>query len=371
MNSSRLLNRLDSEIASTTDMLSINCLRVERACYLCRQGHCDEARSTVLEIREYYRRVPNLEISVWLSLAEGLLIHFSNMGTLARDKFHRAYALSAAGGLTQMNSVCAAWLANMDYLLGDMKSMVHHVGQSLGFASEENHSARSRANLVVAHAYHLSARLDLARPWYAKAHQHAVAEGDDATVSALMHNMAWLRFANLLQETVCGSTISASGEHALSSANSTLQWDSMKGSTSLQALAPILRAQILVVSGQFHEALSLYEKHMSSAILQGMEKQHANLVADQAWCRVNMSQRDAAFSDAYYAESLINPVGHFDDRAPAHSRLAQVYSALGLPDSAARHSEFAKIAWHGHTELQNQTLSYLADLAKFAAPHKL
>ena len=362
MKQSRLLSKLDAAIAASAEPLEVHCLRVERACYLARRGQFDEARATLVELRQRYEQRPNVVASAWLSLAEGLLIHFSNMGWQARDKIHRAYALSAAAGLLQLNALSAAWLANMDYLIGDMAGMARFVGQALELAAKDNHSALSRANLVVAHAYHLAGRLDLARPWYARAHEHATAEGDDATISALMHNMAWLRSANLRQETLSGVATSPSGEHALASVESTLQFDSLVGATSLFALAPVLRAQILTVKGNFSEALVAYEEYLAPAIQQGMNRMHANLLADQAWCRMNLGQAQAAQADAKAAESLIDGRGHFDDRASAHSRLSQVFKALGDTESSAKHSEQARAAWEGHRNLQQCIIEILHDM---------
>ncbi len=305
-------------------------------------------------------------VSAWLSLAEGLLIHFSNMGQQARDKVHRAYALSAAAGLTQMNALSAAWLAHMDYLAVNMSGMARFVRQALKLADIHNHSALSRANLVVADAYHLAGRLDLAKPWYAKAHEHATAEGDDATISALMHNMAWLRSANLRQETLNGGVVTPSGEHALASVNSTLQFDSLVGAASLSALSPILRAQILAVKGEFADALAAYEEYLASAIQQGMTRLHANLLADQAWCRMNLGQTQGAQADAHAAEALIDPKDHFDDQASAHSRLAQVFAALGDSTASTKHKDLARAAWDGHSRLQQHIIEALSGVSELA-----
>ena len=362
MNPSRLLLRLDAAIAAARDPLSADCLRVELACYLVRRGSFDDVTVTLKELRKQYQTTPNVAMSAWLSLAEGLLIHFSNMGHSARDKILRAHALSVAAGLTQLSAICAAWLANMDYLVADMAGMTRHVSQALSLATQENHAALARANLVVAHAYHLSGRLDLARPWYARAHGHATSEGDDVTISALMHNMAWLRSANLRQETLCGMAATPSGEHALASAESTHQFDTLFGSTSLHTLVPVLRAQILVVKGKFAEGLAILDEYLVPSIDQGMSRMHANLLADQAWCRVNLGQLRGAQIDAEAAAKLVDPNGHHDDQGSAHSRLSQTYAALGNLDLSNHHAELAAEAWAGHEKLQRETINLLSGL---------
>jgi tetratricopeptide (TPR) repeat protein len=362
MNSSRLLARLDAEIAASRDPRIKHCLQAERSCYLARRGRFEEAQATISELRDKYRMGPDPEVSAWLHLAEGLLIHFQSMGPLARDKIQRASALCAAAGITRLGAISAAWLANMDYLVVNMEGMSRHVRRAFENAAETNHSALSRANLVVAHAFHLAARLDLAKPWYARAHFHATTEGDDATLGALIHNMAWLRCANLRQETLCGTAFSPSGEYALVGVDSTLQFDNLFGDTSLDALAPVLRAQVLAAKERFREALAAYREYLLPAVKQGLNRLHANFLADQAWCLVNLGDIDSARIDADLAESLIDPDGQFDDRAPAHSRLAQVYAALGDSATSDRHQQMANVAWEGHKALQGRILELLADL---------
>jgi tetratricopeptide (TPR) repeat protein len=363
MNPSRLLLNLDARIAAAKNPVTKDCLRAERAGYLARKGQFDDAKAAIDDLRQSYAPNPHAAVSAWLNLAEGLLIHSTNMGSQARDKIHRAYAFSAATGLTQLNAQCAAWLAHMDYLLVDMAGMTRHLREAFKLADQENHSARSRAHMVVALAYHLAGRLDLARPSYSKAHFHASQEGDETTISALMHNMAWLRSANQRQEIMCGKPISANGEHALASVESTLQFDILFKTTSLDALAPVLRAQVLSMKENYEAALAAYEEYLSLALQQGMNRLHADLLADQAWCRVNVGQTTDAMNDALAAEGLIDPDGQFDDRATAHSRLAQVFSALGDSSKSSMHRDLADKAWHGHTLLQSKTIELLEGLA--------
>jgi hypothetical protein len=47
--------------------------------------------------------------------------------------------------------------------------------------------------LVIADAFHYAGRFDLAKPWYAAAREHALVEGDDAMISAMLHGVAALR----------------------------------------------------------------------------------------------------------------------------------------------------------------------------------
>ena len=359
---SRLLRQLEARIASASSRLSQDCLLAERACYRARQGFLAEAEETINVLRKRYQSDPKDVLSARINLAEGLLRHFRDMHSLSREKFHRAYALSEISENNDLIALTAAWLAHVEYLCGDFELMAKHLHRSIQTSSPTNHAALSRSSLVAADAFHLAGRLDLAQPWYTKARVHANTEGDDATTSAFLHNMAWLRAANLRQTQFCGLAQSPGGEHALISANSVLHFDQIVGTNSLNSLVPILQAQILSLLGESEQALRLYEEHLDLAVREGLNRMHSSLLADQAWCRLQTGDIEAAIRDAVAAQDLMDPKAHPDDRASSHSRLSQVFGATGNLESQKRHAELAEEAWKMHSTMQHTILNCLASL---------
>jgi len=367
---SRLLSRLESATRSARDPVSADCLLAERACYRARQGHADEAQETIRVLRLRYAAQPIDFVIAWINLAEGILHHFRDMDvSRAREKIQRAHALSEVSQQEHLIARTAAWLAHMDYLRGDVESMVRNLRRSLQTATPDNHAALSRSCLVIADALHFSGHLELARPWYTKSRVHATSEGDDATISALMHNMAWLRAANLRQTKFCGLAPNPAGDFALLSADSVLSFDQLLGTASLKSLVPILRAQVLSVLGECAQALVLYEENLTIAVQEGLRRMHSNLLADQAWCRLQLGQTDAARRDALAAEDLLDSRGHHDDRANTHSRLEQVFRAIGDTPSELKHAALAAKAWDQHSQLQQRFVEQVGELAY--APQRL
>lgn len=345
--------------------MSADCLLAERACYRARQGHLDEAQETIRVLRSRYNAQPVDFVIAWINLAEGILHHFRDMDiSRAREKIHRAYALSEVSQQDHLIARTAAWLGHMDYLRGDVESMVRSLRRSLQTATHDNHAALSRSCLVVADAFHFGGQLELAQPWYTKSRVHATAEGDDATISALMHNMAWLRAANLRQIKFCGLAPSPAGDLALLSADSILNFDQLLGTASLKSLVPILRAQILSVLGDCAQALVLYEQNLSIAVQEGLRRMHSNLLADQAWCRLQLGQLEAARRDALAAEDLLDSRGDHDDRANTHSRLEQIFRAIGDSPSELKHAALAANAWNQHSQLQQRFVAQVGELSQ-------
>lgn len=359
---SRLELRLEAEISSASSVLEADCKRAELAAYRVRLGRVEEVELTLKELHQRYKAHPHVAISAWLNLVEGLVGHFGDMGPGARDKILRAHALSSAAGLLPMRALSAAWLAHFDYLEVNVDSMARYISEALTLSTETHHSTRSRLGLVVAQSYHISGYIDIALVWYMKARDHALSDGDDATISALMHNMAWLRGHELRRRFFLEQAEDVSTKHALLSAESTGNFDSIIGAISLGSLIPLLKAQILSVSGRESEALIIYERHLIPALDKGMGRLQSDLVADMAWCRLRIGQTSRARQDAALAALTINPVGHFDDQALAHSRLAQIFQVLGDTETSVLHRRLAIDAWAGHSLLQRRIVEALGSV---------
>lgn len=357
-----LLQRLNTDIGSARSLLEADCLRAQRAAYQARIGAFVQADADLATLHGRYDGKPRAAISAWIHLAEGLRSHYTDLGHAARDKIQRAHALSSAAGLTAIQALCAAWLAHLAYLRMDAAAIARHAGQALQLAAADDHAAQSRANLVVAQALDEAGRFDLAKPWYERARHHAVTEGDDATVSAMMWNKAALRFANLRQLACTGGAAAAIQEQVRLHVESTERFDSLRGVQSLQSLQRILRAQFLTEAGAHEEALALFDAHLDEALQQGLGGIASVLMADQAWCRLRQGDRDAALTAARNAEAHLHQALTHGDRAPAHSRLAQVFGELKRDQEAQRHEGLAAAAWGGHANDQTLLLQALAPL---------
>jgi tetratricopeptide (TPR) repeat protein len=331
---------------------------------LARQGRLDEAKAVAVELRRQYGAAPNVAMSAWLSLAEGLESYFRNLGAVSRDKVLRAHALSAAAGLVTMQALSAAWLAQMDFTRLDIESMARHVKQALELAASQDNSARGRASLVLAQALHVAGRLDLALPWYRRAHAHATAQGDDSAISALMHNMACMRLDNLRQVKLTGRGDEIDTNVVMTGAESTGRFDQLIGASSLKALNPLLRARIHSLQGRPAEALLLYEEHTAIDVDEGFSRMKSDMLSDVAWCRLQLNQRETALSSAIESEQSLVAETQIDDRAATHTRLGWFYAEIGDNEEAQRHQLLASQAWNTYAQLQEQIVELLGTVTE-------
>ncbi|MBK6865634.1 MAG: hypothetical protein IPG91_20045 [Ideonella sp.] len=277
---SRLLSALDARIARTRDPLQNDCLRAERATLLARQGRLDEARAELDRIRARHAAKPNAVVTAWVCLGEGMVVYYGSLGIAARDRFLRALALSEAAHARRVVALSAAWLAQMDFATQDFAALSRHLPHALKYAEPDQHSALSRACLVAAEAFHWAERFDLAMPWYARARHHATFEGDESMLSALMHNMAWLRVAEYRRREVAGELGHAEARQAKLSAESIAQFDGMVGIGVLEdPWSPCCARQVLILEGHARKRWNCWRQINAEGVLASRR-----LTAELAWC---------------------------------------------------------------------------------------
>ena len=197
---SRLLKRLDAEIAAAAGAAQSACLKVQRAVLLARHGAMSQAREDLTSLHLLAFQHPNPELAAWLHFAEGLVSYYTDFSTAAQEKVVRAQAMAKAAALTDLSALCCAWLAQFAYLRHDLGETLTHAAACDAQAKPDDHEARYRLCTVLGLSHDLTGRADLSRDWYAKARAHALADGDDASLSALMYNMAATRTAQVRRE---------------------------------------------------------------------------------------------------------------------------------------------------------------------------
>jgi hypothetical protein len=363
---SRLMAKLDAAIVAAANPIEARCLRAERAGLLARQGQLEAAKAVIDELNAQLAWHPNTPLRAWLALAEGLHGYYSALGRGAQASIEQAYLLAqqGSGALKRLHALTAAWLANMAFANDDMPRMARLLRESLDTASSEHHGPRARAALVAGYAYHFAAESKRAQPWYEASRRHAIAEGDETHLSALMHNQAWMRasqarLALLFDASGADAAQDAAVDHALMGAESIGHYDAGIGTASLGSLVPMLRAQVLTAQDQWADALALFDTHFDSALSEGLTRLAPCLLADRAWCEWHGGSANKAKALVAVAEQALTQACDTDDRAMATGRLAQVCAALGDEPAAQRHREASRQYHAAHREQQRRIAGLL------------
>ncbi len=339
---SRLWRQLDAAIEAAPEPLQRATLRAKRAVLMARHGREDQARDELSSLHMQAFQSPNPALSAWLHYAEGLSSYFSDMGSSAGDKLRRAETAAQTLGLTELQALAAAWQAYMAFVRHDIQALASHAQATRKLADAKHHAALGRLAIVLGIA-HDFAGTDHAQAWYAEARRHASAEGDDASQSALIYNMTAMRVARLRRQHLDSPT-QALPEHLLG-ADSVAHYDAAVDVAVLPDLTPLLRAQLLVLQGDYAQAQALYAEHLPPARARGLARLGSSLLAEVAWCRANLGESDLALQQAQDAELELDLATDTDDRAASLSRLAQVHAVLGRPEQSEALAKRAAAQW--------------------------
>jgi len=355
------LLRLEAEIKSESDPRRKACLRAERAGFLGRQGYFAEAREAIALLQKDLSIRHDAKVAIWIKIAESWIAHYDNQSTTAVDCMKRAHALSAAGRVTDLQSLCAAWLAHFAAGANDFQQMALWIKIALEKAPPDFHAAQTRIALVLALAYHFARRLDLAVPWYAKAREHAFAEGDDGAISSMSFNRAALHTNHALQAAIFENAAPIDTKAAQTAASSTYNFDQLVKTSSLKEWIFMVQAILASVDGNFDRAKLLYDDHLAAACAEGLEHQKSSFLADRAWCNLQLGKIEAAIEDAEMAEQELSHSLYSEDKAVACGRLGQVFDFI-KDDRAEKYKNLAGQYWQDHEIMRAGTLEILLGL---------
>ena len=357
---SRLQRELESTIGSTSDRLVWARSMCRLALHFARQGEREEALKAIGTVRASLGTELDADTAAFLILAEGVLNFCKGDLVAAVDRLRRAYAIANALQGRLAKPICAAWLALMALNTRRFEDVAPFTREALTLAAPDDYQARARASLVLADAFAYSGRFDLARPWYEKARLHATSEGDEATVSAMLHNVAAFRAANVRLADALGTGLPEDARRAAMEAASAEAYDRAIGTKSFGAFLPHVNEQLLIVEKRYAEALIQLNK---IGVVDLPTRVHAVHYADHATCAFAMGDGSLA---AELCQSALGALQEFtmdpDDIAYVSSRLAMIYKESGNDRLADELLSRASDAIAEHRYIQANLFDHLMKL---------
>ena len=360
--SSRLIRDLEATIRSTSDPLIWARSMCRLALHFSRQGEEAQAVEVIVTVRAKFEGSIGPEVAAWLMLAEGVL-NFSkgDLGSSA-DRLKRSYAIASAANIVHTKAVCAAWLAHMALNTRRFEEMASYLREALTLARADDHHARSRACLVLADAFHYAGQFASARPWYEKARLHALGEGDEAAVSAMLHNVAAFRTANVKLADALGTRMPEEAKRASMEATSAAAYDRAIGTRSFNEFIPHVNEQLLIVDGRYKEALVQLAKINVAGL---PTRVHAVHYVDHAICAMETGDSEQAMR---HSDSALAALDRFqldpDDIAYVCCRLVSIHLKRGALSDAQMLQARAIDAMERHRTIQSDINAKLRELVE-------
>jgi len=343
--STRLVERLEREIALAEDPLERECLKAQHAAVIARLGMLDQAKFTLSGLRTQSRRYRNPKLQAWVHFLSGTIGYFTAINSAQALEHFKAARLSAIEcGDVQLQALACAWAGANEYQLRNDQDMVVSLSEAIQLADKDNHSVLGRAWLVMADAADSAGWYADSLLWYELARRHGVADGDAIMIYIGMRNRANSLAAHQVRQELFGIQAITSTQRALSEAESTYNFDQGLRNTALSSAAPLIYAEVLVVLGRWVEAAKLIGQYFDAMKAHGGASLAARQLASRAWCNLNMHQRESALADVGAAIAGLEMVDDPDDRAVVHQRVGNTLAAIGANDRAGMHFAEAAVA---------------------------
>lgn len=357
---SRLLATLNAQAGNTTDPVVWARAVCRAASHFARHGQTKEALISIGVVRAQFGNELHHEIASWLMLAEGVLHFFQVETRESYDRIRRAYGLAIALKTVSALPSCAAWMAHFEFNECMYDKMVVHLEEALTLAAADDHQAWARASLVMADAYHLAGEFALARPWYDKVRIRAAAEGDNATLSAMLYNVAAFRASNVRIADAFGTEMAAEAHRAAMETSSSYIYDYAIGTAGLDFLTQMLRGLMFTIDKKYDDALAMFAKIDLSKV---QKRMLPTTYVDMGWCNANIGQPDAAWALVMLAADQMSSLTEADDVAYVACRISQVAKICDQPKEAEEYRAKAEVALVEHREFQRKLLSMLQKIS--------
>lgn len=168
------------------------------AAYSARTGNFQAARDTIFEVRQSFGDGRSGRVTILLMLAEAMVLHYGDLAINAADRAARALLLSKAVRDRELIALTSAWMAYFQFEKSDFEQSLRSIAEAMENATPLDHAALSRCSIVLFNEFALCGDSVASQRWFLKGREHALAEGDQASVEALLHSkavfgVAWLR----------------------------------------------------------------------------------------------------------------------------------------------------------------------------------
>lgn len=351
---SRLLKFLAEELAKASGAKELLHAKTRLAIHLARRGEVEAANRTISEVRALGGTALKAESTARANLAEGVASFCVGNLEVAVDKLRRARALGDAANLPQVSRWACAWLAHVEFNMGRVAELRPYAIQLLENAPTDEHWALSRIGSTIAAGLHFANRFDLARPWYEFARQHAVAEGDDLTIDANLHNVAAFRVHNLRLSEVLGEVDLDELRRADQEFHSSSNYDAMKASQSFRWTIPLIEMQLDLLARRIDVAEGKFAKWIGEFRGVAPERLFVLSVADHALCLAEQDDVVNAVAQSNNAlESLPKDMA-VDEMALLSYRRSQIAFLAGNEDLRVQLRADAHDLLDAHSKAQIQ-----------------
>lgn len=294
---SELLHRLRTELGSLTDPAARAEVIARVAAVHARSGDFDEAKRAINAIKENFGRGESGRVTVWKMIAEGLVFHYENLSPSALERICGALVLGRAMQYSAVTALASAWKAHIEFERSDFAKMAESLKEALQNVGPSDHDAQTRIAMVFANAYMICGDRASMHKWFMRGREHAVKNGDRASIEALQYNRAafataWARVS------ACSSPIGAD-EIALlrGEVNSSQNLFALVRTGALSAHIRLVHARLLILENRYDLAILALTEVRVTEPFAGHNFHQLYVDLEVEFCKVQLGQNEAPLVD--------------------------------------------------------------------------
>lgn len=332
---SPLLLRIEQELLVESDTYRSAELRAKRASYLARVGRFQEASEAIVDIRRVFGDGRSGRVTAFVMLAEAMVMYYDKLASGAADRVARAKLLGHAMKDREVIALASAWLAFFEFEQSKFQSAIKSIQQAGEYADSEDHSVWSRCSIVLLNCFALCGDSVASQYWFMKGREHALKEGDQAGIDALLHSKAVFGVAWLRSQGAKGLLDLGTIARIRLEVSSARNLQKLAGIRAHADYIELAHTRLLILEGKFEEALEALQTTAGTGPFPAGHYNDVTLQLERAFCLWSLGRTDQALAsfDSSTAQSF--SALDVDDRVVAVWMMRELAAAdprFGTPD---------------------------------------
>jgi hypothetical protein len=361
---SQLLARLKRECARSVEPVERAEWYARIGCCLARNGSFEEALHVVKDLRTGFGDGRSGRVTVWIMLTEGLIHWYSDMSPKGLDRIVRAQLLSSAMKYRTGIAVSSAWKAHIEFEMSNFEAMFQSLRLSMANATNDDNDANARIAIVMANAMSLAGDTEGAKVWFMRGRDHALKDGDQASIDALQYNRAGLALAWIRAENCMNRVGREAVRKVRFELDSSRNLNAMTDINALDNHSRMSQARLLMLEEHFDLAIVELSAVRGGHPFADFHFNTALVDLEIAYCELQRNNADDALR--LYQSVQLDTIGDLqldDQLVAAHIRreLTRADPRFGDADEEAKHfAELADAYSTWHAELKSGLQRFLA-----------
>lgn len=256
---SQLLLRIDQELRTEENIVRRAELLAKRSGLLARMGRFDEAKQIIAELHQVFGHGRSCRATAWKMLAEGTVQLFESLSPEALDRFTRAQLLGKAMNDRQVVAIASAWKAHIQFEFSDFEAMAQSIAVTIENVNDKDHDTLARLSMVLCDVFLFCGDLQRGQLWFLRGRDHALNDGDQASMEALLHNRATLTVARLRVQSCIGEIGREEIPLARLEVNSARNLQELIRAVALSNLMLLCDAHLLILEARYETAICRLE----------------------------------------------------------------------------------------------------------------